>query len=449
MKTPICDFVKNYISTNPYRLHVPGHKGVGFLGVENYDITEIDGADDLYVPTGIIKESENNASSLFNCPTFYTTEGSSHSIRAIIYLTTLYAKKFNKSNLILASRNVHKSFLSVCSLLDLKVEFIRGNNENSYLSSVITPNILDNYLNNLKILPCAIYITSPDYLGNITDIKALKKVCEKYGVLLLVDCAHGAYLKFLDNSLFPIDLGADMCCSSAHKTLPVLTGGAYLHLSNSIYEILKDEVKTSLNIFGSSSPSYLTLQSLDYANHLLETTFKNQLHFTVKEILKLKKSLDLIGIESKINEPLKLTISPKSYGYNGEDFANYLYKNNIIPEFYDSDFTVLMFSVNTPLSVYNYLISTLSSLKRKDTITLKPPKISNYSSVLSFKRVLYNETEIIDVETSENRIFADINIHCPPAVPIIIIGEKITKETIDAFKYYSIEKVKVIKNKEY
>ena len=108
MKTPICDFVKNYVKTNSHRLHVPGHKGKGFLGIESFDVTEIDGADDLYSPSSIIFESENNASKLFNCPTFYTTEGSSHAIRAMVFLVSLYAKRNNKSTTILATRNVHK-----------------------------------------------------------------------------------------------------------------------------------------------------------------------------------------------------------------------------------------------------------------------------------------------------------------------------------------------------
>ncbi len=445
MKTPICDFVKNYVNSNAFRLHVPGHKGNGFLGIESYDVTEIDGADDLYCPTSIILESENNASALFECPTFYTTEGSSHAIRAMVYLANIYAKRNNKSTTILATRNVHKSFLTVTSLLNIDVKFIIDNESNSYLSSNITPEFLENYLKVLEVLPCAFYITSPDYLGNLADIKGLKKVLDNYGVLLLVDNAHGAYLKFLNASLFPIDLGADMCASSAHKTLPVLTGGAYLHLSNSVFDLLGSEVKTALATFGSTSPSYLILQSLDYANKILSNNFSKELSLVIKKVEVLKDDLNNIGINTNNYEPLKLTVSPKSYGYTGIDLKDYLYSNGIIPEFYDNDYVVLTFSVNTDNKAFEKLLNALISLQKRPPILSLPPKPTASERKYSLNQVVFSKFEIVDVKNSENKVYAEINLHCPPAVPIIIPGEIITKEVIKTFIYYNIDKVKVIK----
>ena len=112
MNTPIVDFIKSYESKNALRLHMPGHKGKTFLGPEKYDITEIDGADVLYSPDGIIEESENNASALFGTRhTYYSTEGSSLCIRAMVYLACLGKEK----PLIIAGRNVHKAFIYVLS----------------------------------------------------------------------------------------------------------------------------------------------------------------------------------------------------------------------------------------------------------------------------------------------------------------------------------------------
>ncbi len=445
MKTPICDFTKKYVESKSHRLHVPGHKGSGFLGVENFDITEIDGADDLYCPSSIILESERNASNLYGCPTFYTTEGSSHMIRAMIYLVSVYAKRNNKNPKILATRNVHKSFLTVVSLLDIDVDFISANENGSYLTTNLTREILDNYLKNIKEYPCALYITSPDYLGNTQDIKGLKEVLNKYGILLLVDNAHGAYLKFLDNSLFPIDLGADMCASSAHKTLPVLTGGAYLHLSKRAFEFLGSDVLTALTTFGSTSPSYLILQSLDYANYILSTTYKRNLSLSVKKIENLKKYLKALFYTILDSEPLKITIKTKPYGYTGEEFIRILYDNKIIPEFYDTDYVVLSFSANTNNSTYSAVYNLLKSIPKKESIVEPIPKITERKKAISIKDAVYSNYEIINVKNSENRIYADINIHCPPAVPIIIPGEIITKEVVDTFIYYNIDKVKVVK----
>ena len=121
METPICDFVRKYAESEEIRLHMPGHKGKNLLGLEALDITEIDGADSLYEADGIIRQSEENASELFDCPTFYSTEGSSQCIRAMLYLAMLYGKSRGKRPLIAAARNVHKTFLSAAALLDLDV----------------------------------------------------------------------------------------------------------------------------------------------------------------------------------------------------------------------------------------------------------------------------------------------------------------------------------------
>ena len=105
MKTPICDFVKKYSESNALKLHMPGHKGKIFLGFENFDITEIDGADSLYEASGIIAESEAYASELFGCSTYYSTEGSSQCIKAMMQLISLYAQENGEKPYILAGRN--------------------------------------------------------------------------------------------------------------------------------------------------------------------------------------------------------------------------------------------------------------------------------------------------------------------------------------------------------
>ena len=112
METPICNFVRKYAESEAIRLHMPGHKGKNILGLEALDITEIDGADSLYEANGIIRQSEENAGRLFGCPTFYSTEGSSQCIRAMLYLAMLHAKEQGKRPVIAAGRNAHKTFLT-------------------------------------------------------------------------------------------------------------------------------------------------------------------------------------------------------------------------------------------------------------------------------------------------------------------------------------------------
>ena len=122
--------------------------------------------------------------------------------------------------------------------------------------------------------PFGVYVTSPDYLGGMQDIRALSAVCDTFGMPLLVDNAHGAYLRFLPGEpLHPIALGAAMCCDSAHKTLPVVTGGAYLHLGENAPVQEEAAVRGALALFGSTSPSYLILQSLDACNRQLTESY--------------------------------------------------------------------------------------------------------------------------------------------------------------------------------
>lgn len=436
MNTPICDFVHRYASGDTLRLHMPGHKGVGPLGVERLDITEISGADSLYEAEGIIAESERNASALFGCPTFYSTEGSSQCIRAMLHLATC-----GKKGRIAAARNVHKTFLSAAALLGIDIDWLYCQNDHSYLSCLIDSNTLESYLGNCRDLPDAVYVTSPDYLGNMLDIGALSQICHRYGVLLLVDNAHGAYLRFLPESLHPMDLGADICCDSAHKTLPVLTGGAYLHIRDKkFYELAKN----ALALFGSTSPSYLILQSLDWANIYLSQDFSDQLEIFVQDMAQCKSRLKEMGYQLVGNEPMKLTLAPKNYGYRGFELAQILRNEGIECEFSDPDFIVFMPAVSNGNHCLDSLENILSRLERKEPVCEHPPVLSVSASQISVRQALLAPAKQISVENALGYVLATPSVGCPPAIPIAICGERICQEHIDAFTYYGIEKIWVI-----
>ena len=445
MKTPIYDFVKQYAESKTARMHMPGHKGKSFLGFEQFDITEIKGADSLYEADGIIAESENNASALFGCKTFYSAEGSSLAIRAMLYLCELYAKSQNKKTLIYAGRNAHKSFINTIALLDVEIEWLEGDKDSSYLSFAIEPEELDNKLKKAQVLPTAIYITSPDYLGNMADIYAISKICKKYGVLLLVDNAHGAYLKFLQNSLHPTDLGADMCCDSAHKTLPVLTGGAYLHISNNAPAIFAESAKQALSLFGSTSPSYLILQSLDKANEYIAEDYRTRLLHKAEAVKNVKAALTENGYTLIGNESMKITVETKRYGYTGYEFADILRNNNIECEFADPDYVVFMLSAESSESEINILERTLLSIEKRNTITTKPPKMSLPKRAMSVREATMSPYEEIDAKDALSRVLAFSEVGCPPAVPIVVSGEIIDGDAIKCFEYYGIEKCRVVK----
>ena len=451
MKTPIRDFVLSYAEKSPLRLHMPGHKGASLLGFEQYDITEVSGADSLYEAEGIIRESEKNASLLFGCPTYYSTEGSSQCIRAMLYLVTLHAKENGVDRpLILAGRNAHKTFLSAVALLDLDVEWLYPEYDWGYLACFITPHGLTARLERLEAegrLPAAVYLTSPDYLGNMADIARLSEVCHRFGVLLIVDNAHGAYLRFLPDSKHPMDLGADLCCDSAHKTLPVLTGGAYLHIGAHLPMSLREQAKSALSLFGSTSPSYLILQSLDMANAVMaDNGFSASLIETAKRVEACRIRLAVGGLPSPGNdEPLKLTLHPHLYGYTGTEVAEYLRQNSIECEFADPDYLVLMVTPAITEGDMERLTEVLLSLPRRAPLSLCPPPLNPPERVMSVREALLSPSEVLPVSECVGRVLAASTVGCPPAVPIVVSGERIDEGAVECFGYYGIETCIVIK----
>ena len=423
---------------------MPGHKGRGVL-CEELDITEISGADSLYDANGIIRESEDNASSLFGCRTFYSTEGSSHTIRAMLALLSVHAKETGHKPLVLATRNAHRAFLGALALLDIEVDWLTPKEQSSYLSLDVSSSELDGILSLYEDKPTALYITSPDYLGGVADVRSLADVCHKHGVLLLVDNAHGAYLHFLSESRHPISLGADLCCDSAHKTLSALTPAAYLHVSDNAPSVFSERAKDMLALFGTSSPSYLILQSLDSANVYLNGEYREELASFITKTDSLRAKLEKHGYLLYGDEPLKLTISTKPYGYRGNDFAELLRSWSIECEFCDPDFTVLMMTPKLCDCDMQRLADALLSIKKRTPISETPPTFLLPRRIISPREAILSPCERISAREAKGRILAQSTVGCPPAVPIIMSGELIDENTVRCFEYYGINSCLAVK----
>ena len=442
MNTPIVDFVQGYAASEALRLHMPGHKGVPLLGPEALDITEITGADVLYHAEGVIRASEENAAALFgSAKTLYSAEGSSLCIRAMLYLALQYARLTGKKPLIAAGRNAHRVFLSGAALLGLEIAWLYGE-ESTPLSCRVSPEKLEALL--AEEQPAAVYLTSPDYLGCRAELPALAAVCRRHGALLLVDNAHGAYLRFLSPSLHPLDLGADLCCDSAHKTLPVLTGGAYLHLSRSCPTALLPLAEAAMRLFASTSPSYLILQSLDLCNRALAGDFRARLAEWAAELDRVKSSLTAAGWALAGNEPMKLTLCPKSRGYTGAELAESLEKQGIVCEFADPDYCVFMFSPANPASDLAALAAALEALPVRAPIDALPPRLGRPAQVLPPREAMLAPFETLPREQALGRVLAAPTVSCPPAVPILVCGERIDKQALALFAYYGLDRLDLV-----
>lgn len=444
MNTPICDFIDTYEKRDAARLHMPGHKGVSFLGCEKKDITEICGADELYAAQGVIAESEKNADALFGFgKTLYGTEGSSQCIRTMLFLALQAREDRTKRPVVLAARNAHKAFLYSCALLDLDVEWLLPETDGSLCTCPISAEQLAAGLKQSQAF--AVYITAPDYLGYSPDMKALAEVCREASVPLLVDHAHGAYLKFLQPSKHCMDLGAAMCCDSAHKTLPVLTGGAYLHLSAHWAERLGAQAKKAMELFGSTSPSYLILQSLDLCNAYLADGYPNRLCCAIERIKQLKEALMRQGWAVPESDPLKLTIFASKSGYTGIEVAETLRMHRVECEFADADTVVLMATPENEERDFERIEQALRTLPQKAPLPPLPLLKILPKRRMRIREAIFSPWESLPCAEAVGRICASPCVSCPPAIPIAASGEEITARLLPLFRAYGVEEIEVVK----
>ncbi len=441
MKTPVYDFLTQYAASNPVRMHMPGHKGR--LGAPllrqaaALDLTEITGADSLFEASGILAESEANAASLYGTAyTFYSCAGSTLCIQTMLLLM----KQEGRS--IIAARNVHRAFLNAAVLLDLSVQWIYPRESDGILSGVYHPEDFEKVLENLH-RPACIYLTSPDYLGRMADIAGFAALCRKYHAKLLVDNAHGAHLGFLPEPCHPIQQGADFCCDSAHKMLSGLTGTAYLHVRSDI-DTEPERVRSAMSMFASTSPSYLQLASLDWCNReLASPLFRKQMKQVVQDIQKLRtKFAEKFAFVS--GDPLHLTIDATGSGCLGTELASHLENRNIFVEYADAFHVVLLCSVATTEEDLRQLAEALEAFHPTKPACLTKYALPHPEHVCNIREAALAPQEQIPIEESAGRICAAVTVPCPPAVPIVLSGERIDNNCIAVCKGYGIRQIQVV-----
>lgn len=457
METPIYDFLQDYQSRQGVRFHMPGHKGKHFLGCEDMDITDFAGADDLAKPTTIIAASERHASEIFGSQaTLFSTEGSSQSIRAMVYLLACYALNTARKHpgqkpdrpYFIAGRNAHKAFMYALALVDGEVDWLWPPQSDSICSGRISAEDLERALKQAPRKPAAVYLTSPDYLGGRANIHELAEICHRYDTLLAVDNAHGAYQHFLAQPCHPLDIGADICCDSAHKTLPVLTGGGYLHLGKSLPAFFKDQAKPAMNLFGSTSPSYLILASLDLANRYMTGSYAQDLADWLGPVGKCKAQLRQQGWQVEDTEPLKITLRAPQ-GLSGLELAQILRSQQIVEEYADRDYVVLMVTPQNSQEDLDRLCAALGQCRWEPSNEHQSQVILGHlheapEKAMTIREAVFSAQENLDVSQALGRICASPTVSCPPAIPLAVSGERINPQTLELLQYYGIAKISVV-----
>lgn len=429
---PICDFLGNYAKSGTLRAHMPGHKGT----LSRYDITEISGADSLFEADGIILESERNMSRLYGTKaSFYSAGGSTLCIQAM-----LTAMKYDGRK-ITAVRNVHRAFVNTAALLGLDVDWILPEYDNGILSGKINPETVEKHLKNNG--RTCLYVTSPDYTGRLADIKTLAEICHKYDSPLLVDNAHGAHLAFMPENMHPITFGADICCDSMHKMLIGLTGSAVLHTSSERYAVC---LRRCMSMFGSTSPSYLILASLDLCNKYIEENIRSDIAENLRYIADFRN--EYRGLVSSEGDIFHITMNTAKYGYNGNEFAENLRKNGIECEYSDDNIVILLMSPMNKKNDYARISEALETSFETTYINYIPdmPFLKKLpDKAMNIGEAVFMPCEEIPVEQSFGRICASVQVPCPPAIPIAVSGEIINAECIEIYMRYGIKKVMVVK----
>ena len=418
MNTPIYSQLVKHKNLDFSPFHTPGHKNNFFKeNLFEFDFTELPDTDALYEADGIILETEKNLAKLFSAKrSFISSGGCSLAIQAMLKLACQHGKK------ILFARNIHRSAVNACALLGITPKWILPKSKNPLFTGVISPEDVEKeFLKDSEI--SALYVTSPNYCGEITDIKSLSKLCRKHNKLLLVDNAHGSHLAFLKENQHPIHLGADMSACSLHKTLPVLTGGAVLNIANADFV---ENAKNAMSLFGSTSPSYPIMASIDLCCQYMSEKGMNeyqQLEQRVLQIKALAKNHGIIQPEGLCDNTRICIATP-----NIENQIEFFHSHKIEPEFCDGKNAVLICTPFNSERDFQRLEKALSEIHGQNDImpfTFTLPK-----TALTPREAILAESEIIPVEKAVGRISADSACPCPPGVPVVMPGEIIDENIL-------------------
>lgn len=427
MKTPIHDFLVGYAKSDTVRLHMPGGKGLDYPN----DITEIAGADELYDCTGIIRESECNAAALFGAAdTCYSCGGATLAIQAMIYAACTVTGKRK----IAAFRYSHKSLINTVILLGLDVEWIYPD---EFLDCRLTPEAVEAAVDDET---AAVFVNSVDYLGGECDIAAVSGICKKHGVLLLVDNAHGAYKVFTGDH--PIKLGADMTADSAHKTLPALTGAAYLHIADSRYY---HAAKEGMSLFGSSSPSYLMLDSLDLCNAFIADK-KDEALAVISRIGKLKKDLSENGIPLRDSDAMRITVDANVLGYTGYELARMLRERGAECEMSGNRYVVLLFSAVQPERDLSRIRGIMLSIPLSAPISAAVIPVVRPERRTAPRDAFLSQKERVTADGAVGRTCAAVTAPCPPCVPLVMPGEPVSAHCAELLRLYGAERLAVTRH---
>lgn len=445
---PLYDALLEHAERNPLSFHVPGHKygqvfpsnsAQYFQQLLKIDATELSGLDDLHAPDGPILEAETLLTNLYHVKkSFFLVNGSTSGN------LTMVMSACKEGQIVLVQRNCHKSILNALKLAKVQPIFLEPDYDMEW--KIAKEVRLETVQEAISLYPeaAALILTYPNYYGMTYDLKSMIDLAHQYGIPTLIDEAHGAH--FIMGDPFPpsaVKLGADIIVESAHKTLPAMTMGAYLHFNSTLINIKK--VIEYLQVFQSSSPSYPIMASLDLARSYLATYSSRNLAYMIEEVQQFKQELaEIPGIKvleySYQGDLLKVTIQ-STCGISGFALQKKFEKEGVFTELADPNNVLFVLPLlkehqfNPFKTAIEKLRKALKNMSNKPVKEYKPiynHKISGLS--VSYSEMNKLAVENIPVTEAVGRIAAEMVIPYPPGIPLLLQGESITRERLEGLK---------------
>lgn len=413
--------------------HMPGHKmGKGFENsviaseIWKYDTTELSDTDCLQKPTEFIKEAEEYAAKIYGAKnSFFIVNGSTGGILSMFFAC------FKEGDKVIISRDCHKSVVNAMIFTGVIPIYIEPRKNEMELYGGINPEDVEDIFKKNKDLK-GLFLTSPSYFGIMSDIKKLSEIAHKYNALLLCDEAHGAHFPFSEK--FPISAvkaGADLSVVSMHKTMLSPNQTAVLNVGHC--EISEKKVRDSINMFQTTSPSYVFLAAIEEALLFGE---KNGRKLTEKLIKQIPQNEHIYFFD----DPFKIVLNFSDKGFDGNYVLDILEKKyGIFCEMAQGNNVLLMISwANTKedFDVLKKAIEYLESLPDMINEEIENDVVVSYNEncIYTPREVAMKEKEAVLPDLAEGRIAGCEVTSFPPCIPYFMPGERITRHNIDLIK---------------
>lgn len=427
-----------YVKAGRSRFHTPGHAGKAaaippFAPLLPFDLTEAEGLDSLYHADGVLMECEARAAALFGSRgSFLSAGGCTQAIKAMLSLAVPPGGR------VAMGRNAHFSAVSAAGLIGFEPVWLYPGP-----AGVVEAEEVAALLGRMPV--DAVYLTSPDYYGRLCDIPAIAAVCRRFKTPLLVDNAHGSHLHFLRQERHPLALGADMTACSLHKTLPVLTGGALLNIRNAAY---LPDAKERMALFGSTSPSYLTMGSVDLCLDWLEREGKAAFARLEERAASLRHTARRLGyvLPEEGCDPVRFTL-PLAENRIAPADAAAAFREECMWEYCDE--TAMVF-ILTPFHEEEDFVRLEKGLARlRSWIGSVPartqPAFPRPKKILSVREALFSPGENLRLDRAAGRIAAELICPCPPGIPVAVPGERLEESTLFLLQKGGREQVRVVR----